>query len=277
MLDAHTELAIPPETYFGAAIEAFQRGGAESAVEVIVQSQEWGDYNLSADEFARRVENRHPTGMGDVMRVFYQFYAERQGKPRWGSKNLAFITRMTSVYQLLPEARFVHIIRDGRDVALSAIPVWFGPNTVAESATRWERALRAARRQAQDLPFYTEITYEDLVLDTSTALKRLCHFIEVDWEPSMLDYHLHSAQRLSAEFTDRRRQGRIIPKRARLEIHRLVGHPPQPDRVQRWRREMSAADLRTFESIAGETLEEFGYELSESEPGQRPGSTHDVR
>jgi hypothetical protein len=262
MLDAHSTLAIPPEANFSSAIAAFEQGGAGPAVEAMVGHELWADYNLSADEFARRVESRRPRVFADVLRVFYGFYAELQGKSRWGNKTPYFLARMTLVQEVVPEARFVHIVRDGRDVALSTVPVWFGPNDIAGVAREWSRMLTMARRQADSLAHYTEVRYEDLVREPVPVLQRLCEFLELEWEPAMLDYHRHAAERLSAELGDVVEGGLRVSASERRAIHRLLDRPPQLDRVERWRREMSAADLRNFESVAAGSLRDFGYEPS---------------
>jgi Sulfotransferase family len=262
MLDAHSQLAIPPETNFHDAIGAFRRRGATAAAETIVCGELWGDYKLPAEEFYKRVEVRRDDSLGEVLRAFFELYAERQGKPRWGNKTPYYAMRMTLLEEILPEARFVHIVRDGRDVALSTVPVWFGASDLAGVAKEWSDMLVLARSQVEDLSFYTEIHYEDLVRDPASTLKRVCEFLELEWEPVMLDYHRHSAARLASELGDVNEVGRIVTREERLHIHRLIGRPPQADRAERWRREMSAADVRAFHEIAGETLRAFGYQTA---------------
>ncbi|MGC1852029.1 MAG: sulfotransferase [Solirubrobacterales bacterium] len=262
MLDAHSQLAIPPETNFQNALRAFERAGAAAATETIVSGALWGDYNLPAEEFSRRVQARRPQSFGDVMRTFFEFYAERHDKRRWGNKTPYYVMRMTLIEELLPEARFIHVVRDGRDVALSTVPVWFGAGDIAGVAEEWVQTLTSARRQAEHLSFYTEVRYEELVRDPISALKRICEFLELEWEPTMLDYHRDSAGRLAAELGDVREMGRIVSREERLHIHRLIGRPPQADRAERWRREMSAAEVRAFEEIAADTLQAFSYELA---------------
>lgn len=262
MLDAHSSLAIPSETNFAPAVRAFERDGPDAAVERIVHNVLWDDYNMPADELERRVELRRAGDVGEVLRTFYELYAELRGKERWGDKSPYYVAVMTQIEEILPEARFVHVVRDGRDVALSTIPLWFGPSDVAGAAREWSERLASARLQAQQLSFYTEVRYEDLVRDPASVLQRICAFLELEWEPSMLEYHRDAVRRLSAELGDARLEGRLVSRDERLAIHRLLDRPPQRERIERWRAHMDAADLQTFESIAASALEEFGYELS---------------
>lgn len=259
MLDAHPQLAIPAETHFAPAVRAFERGGAEAAVAAILGNGLWADYGLQADELVRRVGLRRPTGVGEVMRVFYELYAESRGKPRWGDKSPNYVTVMTYLQELLPEARFIHVIRDGRDVALSTMSLWFGPDDVAGVAREWSEKLAVAQRQAGELDFYHELRYEDLVGDPEISLRRVCDFLDLEWRPAMLEYHRTAEVRL-AEFGDLRRNGRLIGAAERRAIHRLLVQPPRPDRSGRWRTEMSVADRELFAGIAAETLDAYGYE-----------------
>lgn len=268
MLDAHSQLAIPPETDFGAALTAFQNGGMDPAVEAMTGSSRWADFDISAEDFVKHVETRQPAGFGDLLRCFYSLYAERRGKPRWGDKSPIYSGVMIEICRYLSEARFVHVIRDGRDVALSMVPLRFGPNTVEDVARLWLQTIESAQRQAQALPFYMEVRYEDLVCDPDETLQRVCDFLDLEWEHSMLDYHRHAPERLASELKDLRLPGGVMPRTERLAIHRRLGSPPQPERIGRWRMEMSRGDLDVFESIAGDALRTLGYETSASTAGR---------
>jgi GT2 family glycosyltransferase len=268
MLDAHSQLAIPPETNFGPAQRSFERDGAGAAVDTLVSAPFWGDFGLGADELAGKVEEQRPAVFGDFMRLFYVTYAERKGKSRWGDKSPFYVRAMGRIHRYLPEASFVHVVRDGRDVALSINPLWFGPDTVAEMARLWVDTLVAAREQAQLLPRYLEIRYEDLVYEPAVILQGVCDFLALGWERSMLDYHREARERIESETVSLALPDGTVSRDRRIAIHSSVGLPPQPNRAQRWRREMSAADLRAFEEIAGDVLTDFGYELSGA--GGRP-------
>lgn len=262
MLDAHSNLAIPPETFWVQPLVAYRWRGADAAVEAAVRHRDWEGFNLPADEFASRVRAEDAESFGDVMRVFYRLYAERRGKVRWGDKSPYYCWVMTDLQQHLPEASFIHIVRDGRDAALSLIKQGFGPDSVAEAAERWRQILESARQQAPDLCSYHEVRYEDLVRDPVGTLKPLCEVLELDWEAQMLEYHREAARRLAEETVELQLPHRVVSRDERLSIHRLLDRPPQQGRVERWRTEMSRSDLLEFERIAGETLECFGYELS---------------
>jgi hypothetical protein len=271
MLDAHRDLAIPPETHFIPAIAeacggpATKPAGRESPacfLAAITGTAHWPDFGVDSDALKRQVAACAPFTLGAGLRAFYRLYAARFGKPRWGDKTPRYLVSLPLIQQVLPEARFVHLIRDGRDVWLSQRAVSFGPDTIETAAAAWASRIARARTLARDLPFYLEIRYEDLVGDPELALRQVCAYIDLPWDPGMLDYHARAADRL-AELQDvvHSATGRVRSSADRQRLHAATTAPPQADRVGRWRSEMGAAERARFQAIAGPTLRELGYDL----------------
>ena len=264
MLDSHSQLAVPPETHFALdVIAAFKRGpvSPERFVDIVTTHRRWPDFGLDADVLLARVVDVEPLDAGPALRAFYRYYADEAGKPRWGDKTPGYLRKMAKIEKALPEARFVHLIRDGRDVAVSITGLHFGPRSVPEAAHRWAKRIRVAREQGARVSHYTELRYEDLIRDPEPALRRLCEFVELDWSTAMLDYHDRAPNRLQEITRDlpRSREGEVIPAEQRVGIHALASRPPQADRVGRWRTEMSASDQAAFVESAGDLLTELGY------------------
>ena len=265
MLDAHPDLAIPPETHFiERAAEACENvpDPRRAFIETVTSHRRWGDFRIDGEQLARKVEEIEPFDLGDALRAFYALYAEKFGKPRWGDKTPLYVRRMELVHGLLPEVRFVHIIRDGRDVALSTKELWFGPDSVEEAAHKWRALIENARRQSKNLPHYLEVRYEDLVTDTESILRRICEFVDLPWDPAMLSYHETAGERMSEIYRDMKtpRGKKVVRGEMRRSLHTLTGSPPQRDRLDRWRAEMAPADRERFEEVAGVTLRDLGYE-----------------
>ena len=256
MLDAHPELAIPPETQF--LPELIERGGDP---EVVFGARTWPDFGLDETTLRARIgATREP---GDVARAFYGLYAEREGKPRWGEKTPAYVRRMTAIAAELPEARFIHLIRDGRDVALSRRRRGMGEGKpMAETARLWKRRIEDARKQSRRLRgAYAELRYEDLVAGPEDGLRTVCELCELSFDRSMLSFHERSGQRL-AELGDLEAEGVRSARRGdeRLAAHSLAREPATTARIGAWRDSMSAADRSEFEAVAGDLLRELGYD-----------------
>jgi hypothetical protein len=272
MLDAHRELTIPPETHFVPELIAAcgkRRASVQELLEIVTSGRQWGDFGLEAEELERRFETVEPLEAGGALRAFYGLYAERAGKPRWGDKTPIYVEHMRQIHGALPEARFVHLIRDGRDVALSRRKRALGePPPVRRAAKTWMRRIADARRQARRLPHYMEARYEDLVVDTEATLRRVCEFIELRWDPAVLDHHERAPERLREMGGDLPATGGKTqrPGSERLAAHALAARPPEPDRVGAWRDEMGGDQVAAFEEVAGGLLADLGYDVERS-PG----------
>jgi hypothetical protein len=271
MLDAHPQVTIPPETHFiPDLIEASrdEHASPEGLHELVVNNRRWGDFHLDSDELLNRYQEIVPLNAGDAIRAFFDLYAEGQGKPRWGDKTPIYINRMMLIERALPEARFIHLIRDGRDAALSrAKRVLKEPTPMHKVAERWRNRIIRAREQGPRLGHYLELRYEDVVLDTEATLRRICEYVDLPWDDAMLHYHERAAERMREMHRDLPPEpGKPLrPADHRMAAHTLTSEPPDPSRLGRWKTEMSPEDRAAFEDAAGDLLAELGYEL-EGEP-----------
>jgi Sulfotransferase family len=274
MLDAHPQLTIPPETHFLPRLfthfDRWVKEGAagdelrDRAIELITSHPRWGDIDLEPDEVRRRMDGYEPFTAGDAARSFFEAYASQEGKPRWGDKSPPYTWKAKRIQRALPEAHFIHLIRDGRDVALSLSEVSWGPGDVQAAATKWVDELTRARHRARRLTAgtYMELRYEDLVADPEPLLRRIAGFVDLPWDRSMLDYHHGAEDRMKEVVRDfHPLGGGTITAEERKRQHELVSSPPSSSRVGRWRTEMSPEDREAFERVAGKLLAELGYEV----------------
>nr|MBA2296496.1 sulfotransferase [Actinomycetota bacterium] len=266
MLDSHPAMAIPLETHFVPDLikaRRWERADADRLAEVVTTHRRWGDFHLDADELRRRFNVVEPLEIGELVRAFYELYAEQQGKSRWGDKTPGYVREMIRIEHVLPEARFIHLIRDGRDVALSVLGMEWGPDTVEGAARRWKKRVMRGREQAARLPHYLEVRYEDLILDTEPTLLRICEYIELDFDEAMLRYYERAEERLSEKARDLYRgpDRPAVSAEHRMRSHALAKEPPKADRVYRWREKMTLEQRAEFEAEAGDLLADLGYEV----------------
>ena len=272
MLDAHPQLAMPPETGFiPGLIKAVKEPDAtpESALEAVTSHRKWGDFPMSEDELLERWRGLDRIRARPVVRAFYELYAEHQGKPRWGDKTPGYTMYMGRISRTLPEARFVHVIRDGRAVALSRMrTLALRPTEMSKVANRWQKRVRKARSKGSELDHYLEIRYESLVREPEATLRQVCDFIDLEWDPALLEYHRRSEERLAELDRDIPAWGKKLPRSAesRMALHTQTTKPLDPARIDRWRDELSAEDVATFELVAGDLLSELGYEPASAQP-----------
>jgi hypothetical protein len=202
-----------------------------------------------------------PAGRGayrDGIRWLISRYAEVQAKTpvsRWVDHQPGHVREMRRLVSHFPNLKVVHIIRDGRAVAASIMPLEWGPNGIYSAAHFWTQrvgfglALRNFLRSDQ----YAEVRYEDVVRFPERELRRLSAFLGVAYSPEMLE---------GGGFT--------VPQFTEHQ-HGLVGSSPQADRLDSWRNELSARQIEIFESLAGPLLTYLGYETL-SGPSPRPAS-----
>ena len=266
MLDAHSALAIPPETGFLPRLASLGgvAGDGRAACKAITGADTWPDFHLDARSFETEIARLVPCTPADVARAFYRMYAARFGKARWGDKTPTYGPAIDQIAGLLPEAHILQIIRDGRDVMLSVRGLWFRPgDTVEACAEDWTRRLARTREIGRQLSRYCEVRYEALVTSPKATLEAICGVLELAFEPGMLCYHERAESRLDEHEARYTADGRLlISKAERRHNQRFVTEPPRPDRIGRWRQEATADELRRFEAVAGEWLDRLGYPRS---------------
>jgi hypothetical protein len=266
MLDSHPDMAIPGETHWVPKLIRkleHNRLSPEEVAEYVIESKRWQEFHLDPDLLRERYSHMKRGNATEAIRAFYKLYAEREGKTRYGDKTPGYIKDMVRIQRSLPEATFIHIIRDGRDVSLSHMRMNWGPTTYAESAQLWVDRIYKARRMSKNVARYHEVHFEDLVRDTEGTLREVCEIIELDYEPVMLDYHERAEERLEEKNVDLvRRHGPTQPAAARMESHKLAKEPPREDRLNAWKHKMTEEEVASYEAIAGPMLVELGYELS---------------
>jgi hypothetical protein len=177
--------------------------------------------------------------------AIYNFFAKQRKARRWGDKMATFKRAMPIVLELFPDAKIIHLIRDGRDVASSLLPLSFGPNTAYVAAKKWRNAVEDGMQFAEKHPdkVYT-VRYEDLVDDPEKYLREICDFLGEPFKEEMLHfYHTGTAR---------------VPRR---EIHGQLNKPVNKERAARWKKDLSPHQVRVFEAVAGPLLAKLGYEV----------------
>jgi len=194
-----------------------------------------------------------PSDFGSVVAAFHAEYARAHGKSRWANIDIATLDNMHVADRWFPNARFVHIVRDGRDVAISNQTMPYGAGNIAECAEAWKRRITISLRMGDILgpDRYLPFRYESLILQPQTTLARICTFLGLPFHEDMLAY------------------GETVDARVPADKQWLwpeLKSPPQTSKVDRWRREMSENQRVVFEGIAADTLREMGYETYEQLP-----------
>ena len=265
MLDAHPELAIPPETHFIPSLLKLNREDPQlrqNFYKKITEDIRWQDFHLPLEDFLDRLEIVQPFTIADGLRCFYKMYAKRFKKIRWGDKTPPYVLYIRDIQKILPEAYFIHIIRDGRDVALSMRDMWWGPGDDMESqAAHWLWRVREGRHQGQYCKHYLEVRFEELVANPIKTLQKICSFIDLPYNEAMLNYYKKARERLMELGNQKNPDSDYITTaEKRISIFHKTESPPDISRLGRWKKEMNRQDIIKFESVAKDMLRDLEYE-----------------
>jgi hypothetical protein len=269
MLTCHPEIAIPPESMF--ALELYPTWGTVRLQEVdqirslcdrLYDDVMFREWQVERQTLEQAAIEQLPLSFAGFVGLVYTTYAQ-QYQPtatRWGDKNPRYTMHLAWLWRLFPEAKVIHIIRDGRAVFSSfretnrkaGRTIW--PETVSAAARSWTIRLTKARKHRAN-PNYAEVFYEELVQTPEAELRRICAFLDLQYDPLMLD------------FADANRRGELVPKR-QLVWHDATLRPVQDLRVSAWQHVLAPSDITRFELMTGHHLLSCGYPLQESRLGR---------
>jgi LPS sulfotransferase NodH len=190
---------------------------------------------------------------GDFLRIIMEEMCRKQGVQRWAETTPEHLLYIRRIKQTIPNALIVHVIRDGRDVALSwerlsqirSFP-WDRNRAAMAAGIYWDWIVNKGRQAGRAIGGdYMEVHYEDLVRQPAEVLKNLAPFIEHD-----LDYDQITQVGIGS-----------------VSAQNTAFRDDQRSPIDRWKTDLPRAELATLERLVGSTLQELGYELD----------THDAR
>lgn len=258
MVDAHPDIAITPESHWIARLPEKPWALADGAVSRklirrLVGHPKFSRLHIGPEQVRKLAPKRQPVAYASLVAGIFDLYGQAQGKALVGDKTPDYVRRIETLHAFWPAARFVHVIRDGRDVYLSMrewrkvhpkpgdFVTWKG-DQVSTAAWWWQLNVRLGRESAKLLGrgLYYELRYESLVSHPREECEALAAFLGLPYDDAMLRFH-----------EDRTRAD------PGLEAKR-AGLPVTPG-LRNWRSEMPAEDIERFEAVAGDLLGELGY------------------
>ncbi|MCU1295974.1 MAG: hypothetical protein JWO91_252 [Acidobacteriaceae bacterium] len=246
-------------------------GGLDNAenrkkiMQVWLRSKGFRRSGLDAAKLTEKVLADCRTG-GDFVRINMDEIAQEQGVTRWAMYDPDSLLHMPRIKAEIPQALFVHIIRDGRDIALSLKkmgefrPFPWNPRagSLRETALYWEWMVRTGQHYGRAFSAdYIEIHYEDLVSDPRATLNKLGQFIDHD-----LDY-----DRIQTTGLGRLRESNSSFRGEAAANSTLATAKP----AGRWKERLSREEVSGLEALVGDCLEDVGYELATSAKERKPG------
>ena len=257
IVDAHPTITITPEAHWIPKWFEQRKGlTCEGMVtpELIPQLLEHPKFALlriGRAELLTLVKDGRPVHYASFVTGIFDLCGKAQGKALVGNKTPDYARRMHILHALWPDARFIHLIRDGRDVALSLMawsrvsqkspgtfPTW-KDDPVSTAALWWELNVRRGREAGRALrpELYCEIRYESLVTRPAEVCETVCSFLDLPYDEAMLRFH-----------------------ESRTSLRPITAG------LRDWRTQMPAEDVERFEAAAGALLDELGYPRAFAHP-----------
>lgn len=255
MVGAHPQIAVPLSVTglwyrYDRMLDKYNglqnKSDVEHIIDDLLQEERislW-DVEFDRNELLAGIESYR---FSDVIARFHFLYAKYKGKTIWGNLDIATLDDMDSANNWFPNARFIHIARDGRDIALSHQTMPYGAANIAECAEKWVHRVKVNLKMGAILgkKRYLLVRYEDLVLQSETTLRQICGFIGIPYSAKMLEY---------PEMVEKK-----IPENRRW-LWPALNKAPDKTKVYRWKSNMSSIERIVFENTANTLLNELGYE-----------------
>jgi hypothetical protein len=257
--DSHQELAIIGELrwlprYWERRVGITPEGIVTSdLLDALLADRRFPMLALAPERVAELITDGRPKHFAQFVRELFDLHGQVKGKRLVGEKTPGYVRSLPTIHTLWPHAKIVHLIRDGRDVALSVLewsrarrivgrfPTW-AEDPVVTTALWWELAVRLGREAGAHLGSrrYYELRYEALVADPEGECRKLCDFLALAYDPAMLRFH----------------EGRT---RAKSGLSAKKAWQPITPGLRRWQDQMAPHDVGRFEAAAGPLLDELGY------------------
>lgn len=259
IVNAHSQIAIMPESHWIPRLFDKRQGLTPEGLVTpeliphLLAQPAFALLDIGREKLETLLGTDRPASYADFMTGMFDLYGKARGKTLVGNKTPGFVRRTRTLHSLWPTARFVHLIRDGRDVFLSTIhralknpkagvfDTWEAdPATTA--GLWWEWNVQSGRQAGYSLgpKLYYELRYESLVANPEEECAALCAFLGLPYDDAMLRFH--EAQEEST-----------------------AARPVTPG-LRDWRSQMPGEDVERFEAAAGELLDELGYPRSIPHP-----------
>lgn len=191
----------------------------------------------------KNIENRT---CEDFFRCVLEEYARSQGAQRFGEKTPTNIRYLEQLIDIFPHAKIIHIIRDPRDVVASSITMPWTANDAVINAYKWKCDILYSQSFLSRTESYMELCYEDLVHETADQLKRICGFVNEEYDSRMLEFYKTSRTYVKNEPWKETTQS-----------------PINKSAINRWSRELSAPQVFLVEKIVGSFMDRFRYERAD--------------
>lgn len=265
MMNAHPRILVPPECGFCVWLYdkysewTFEPDELLSAfLDDLFRVKKFETWGIKHDDAFDYISAIKPNSYTELVDCVYGIYGNVHGIDfeLWGDKNNFYLDHIFTINKIFPESKFIHIIRDGRDVACSYVELnrkrlsgTYAPKLPADINVIAEEWVGNNVRIIDSLSCLSPgrsatVKYEELITNPITILQNMCTFLGIEYEEKMLDYAKSNKAKEPYEF---------------LQWKSRIHEPIDLTRMGRHLHELTSTEIDVFNSIACELLARFGY------------------
>jgi len=258
LLSTHSKIASPPPAGFINALGGIQLryfpGGHPACLSELIDDvvaltkTHLNPWDIDLDSKVIEVRVKEPS-LWEVFRVVNEIYAEECGRPCWCSKEPGLFNYISEIADCVPNARFVYLVRDGRDVALSLLRGHLHEFHVYFAAHYWalsqRSCLSALADPAHNGRMYV-LKYENLIDNPQDEMRDLMHFIGIEFEKQQLQFY---------------QDARVLDHSRRSRFWKNLARPIDRKNKGMYRDNLGVKNIEIFESVAWAEMEALGYPL----------------
>lgn len=264
MLDAHPELAVLPESWMFVTLDRLGcvtefRNKWQYILFMNEVYRALSEYEDPAATVIAAAAAKQPAYVGPtrpILENLGEAYMRARSANHWGEKTPSHALRLPEIHAVFPEAKLICIVRDPRDILVSYADRWNGGKPETLFLMRSAALVRYyLHHLVSNRAFPPEnvhwVTYESLVTNTEATLQGICHFLAIDYDSSMMEYHTHHY---------------LYSNSRLIEFHRLLDKPPTRSRIGRYREALTSDQLIMIESFLRHEMNILGYEVRQASP-----------
>lgn len=256
MLNAHPEVAFPPEFHFiNQHLAQAPRATLEQAVARLQADARFERLQIDLDEVIRPFKIDQPFTMPNLYRAILSYYAQQQNVTTIGDKAPKYVEYLPVIQHIVPDAKIIHLIRDPRDVYLSRTKAeWSSKRSDLLQFLAYRAQYDLGRHQGPKLfaQNYLEIQYEHLLIQPQAELEKISNLLQIPFSDKMLQFS-KSAQTLVAS--------------DEMAWKKEVLGPLLTNNMNKWANELTPQQITRIETACTPTFEDGLYQKAYSGAG----------
>jgi len=266
IITCHENMVIPPEGHFLLWMyDKYSRWKENDDLNLFLddlyKTKKFETWNIDKNELYVFLKEKNPLNYANLIAYIYIFYGLKIKKniKQWGDKNGLWIEKLKLLPEIYPNAKYIHIIRDGRDVATSYLElnkkkpnsIYYPklPNDIEEIAILWSRNINYIKNFLHTIPNgnFIKIKYEDLVINHEIEIAKVMNFLDLPLSNNVFNYYNIN-------------QNEHYEPDEFLYWKKLLNMPPQISNIGKYKYLLSKDDISVFNKIAKKELERNDYE-----------------